>query len=138
LQEFGNKLGDEVCLPTNLWYFTNPISGNSRSEDIDLAFREVVDLDLPRILTRLRSRHSASKRIVGKRPLVEQLHDALHHSSIRVTMRIEESRREVHDPRSRFDRLEGIADLNANIVEAKEVVGVLLTQIYTFSLTINL
>jgi hypothetical protein len=53
-------------------------------------------------------------------------------------MRIEESRREVHDPRSRFDRLEGIADLNANIVEAKEVVGVLLTQIYTFSLTINL
>ncbi|CZR58861.1 uncharacterized protein PAC_08753 [Phialocephala subalpina] len=112
--------------------------GNSRSEDIDIAFREVVDLDLPRILSRLRSRHSSSRKIAGKRALVEQLHDALHDSSIRVTTAIKENRREVRDLRSLFVRLEGIADLDANIIEAKEVVGVLVKQMYAFSSTSNL
>lgn len=111
---------------------------DSRSEDIDRDFSDVFGLDLPGVVSRLRSRHFNSRRIVGKRALVEQLYDALHDSSIRVTTAIKTSRRDVRELRCLFVRLEGISDLDTNIIEAKELVGVLVKEIYAFSLASNL
>jgi hypothetical protein len=51
---------------------------------------------------------------------------------------MEKSRREVRALRSLFIRLEGISDLDANMIEAKEVLGVLVKQMYAFSSTSNL
>jgi hypothetical protein len=45
----------------------------SKSDDTEVAFREVVSLD------RLRSRHAKSTRkTAGKRTRIEQVHDAIH------------------------------------------------------------
>jgi hypothetical protein len=110
-----------------------------KSDDTDAAFREVVSLDLYRILSRLRSRHAKSTRkIAGKRPLVEHLHDAIHDRSIKATTAIKESRRRVRDLQILFARLESMTDLNAEIIEAEEVVGQIVKQIHAFSLATNL
>jgi hypothetical protein len=92
----------------------------SKSDDTEVAFREVVRLDLDRILSRLRSRHAKSTRkTAGKRPLIEQLHDAIHTQSIKATKTLEESRRRVQDLQSLFARLESITDPNAEIIEVE-------------------
>ncbi|RDL35987.1 Uncharacterized protein BP5553_06599 [Venustampulla echinocandica] len=101
-----------------------------------IAFRKVVDLDLYRILTRLRSRHAKiSWKTAGKRALVEQLHNALHDSSIRTTAALTKSRREVQDLGSLFAHLESLTEVDA---EMKEVVGAIVQQIYVFSSATNL
>jgi hypothetical protein len=92
----------------------------SKSDDTEVAFREVVRLDLDRILSRLRSRHAKSTRkTAGKRSLIEQLHDAIHTRSIKATKTLEESRRRVQDLQSLFARLESITDPNAEIIEVE-------------------
>jgi hypothetical protein len=64
----------------------------SKLDDTEAAFREVISLDLERILSRLRSRHAKSTRkTAGKRPLIEQLHDAIHSRSIKATKTIKEA-----------------------------------------------
>jgi hypothetical protein len=103
-----------------------------------MAFREVIDLDLPQILSRLRLRYSVSRKITRKRALVKQLYNALHDLLIKVITAIKKSRGKVQDLRSLFVRLKGIADLDVNIIEAKEVIRVLIRQMYTFSSTSNL
>ncbi|KAH6718710.1 hypothetical protein BKA61DRAFT_570770 [Leptodontidium sp. MPI-SDFR-AT-0119] len=66
----------------------------SKPEDTEEAFREVVSLDLDRILSRLWSRHAKrTRKTAGKRPLIEQPHDAIHSRSVRATKTLEESRR---------------------------------------------
>jgi hypothetical protein len=111
----------------------------SKSNDTEAAFREVINLDLRRILSRLRSRHAKSTRkTAGKRPLFEHLHDAIHSRSIKATTAIKESRRRTRDLQSLFARLESIADLNAEIIEAGEVVGEIVKQIHAFSSATNL
>ena len=59
---------------------------SSNPGDTEEAFQEVVNLDLDRILSRLRSCHAKiTRKTAGERPLIEQLHDAIHSQSIRVT-----------------------------------------------------
>ncbi len=114
----------------------------SKSDDTEVAFREVVSLDLKRILSRLRSRHAKStSKTPAKRPLIEQLHIAIHSQSVKATKTIEESRRRVQDLQSLFARLESITDLNVEIIEVEglvEVVGEIVKQIHSFSLTTDL
>lgn len=118
------------------------ILAQSKLDDTEAAFREVVSLDLERILSRLRSRHTKSTRkTAGKRPLIEQLHDAIYNRSIKETKTIKESRRRVQDLQSLFARLESITDPNAEIIEVEgvvEVVGEIVKQIHAFSLTTDL
>ena len=110
-----------------------------KSDDIDAAFQEVVSLDLYRILSRLQSRYAKSTRkIAGKRPLVEHLHDAIHDRSIKATTAIKESRRRIRDLQTLFARLKSMTDLNAEIIKAEEVVGQIVKQIHAFSLATNL
>ncbi|KAH6700685.1 hypothetical protein BKA61DRAFT_207718 [Leptodontidium sp. MPI-SDFR-AT-0119] len=107
-----------------------------KSEDTAEAFREVVSLDLDRILSRLRSRHAKlTRKTAGKRPLIEQLHDAIHSRSIRATKTLEESRRRVEDLQSLFASLESITNPN---VESIEVVGEIVKQVHAFSLATDL
>lgn len=124
--------------PTILIY----ILVRSKLDDTEAAFREVISLDLERILSRLRSRHAKSTRkTAGKRPLIEQLHNAIHNRSIKATKTIKESRRRVQDLQSLFARLESITDPNAEIIEVEgvvEVVGEIVKQIHAFSLTTDL
>ena len=114
----------------------------SKSDDTEVAFREVVRLDLDRILSRLRSRHAKSTRkTAGKRPLIEQLHDVIHTRSVKVMKTLEESRRRVQDLQSMFARLESITDPNAEIIKVEgvvEVVGEIVKQIHAFSLATDL
>ena len=114
----------------------------SKLDNIEAAFREVVSLDLERILSRLRSRHAKSTRkTAGKRPLIAQLHDAIHSRSIKATKTIEEGRRRVQDLQSLFARLESIIDPSAEIIEVEgvvEVVGEIVKQIHAFSLATDL
>ena len=92
----------------------------SKSDDTEVAFREVVRLDLDRILSRLRSRHAKSTRkTAGKRPLIEQLHDAIHTRSIKATKTLEESRHRVQDLQSLFTRLKSITNPNVEIIEVE-------------------
>ena len=108
-------------------------------EDIDAAFREVVSLDFHRILSRLRSRHAkCTRKTAGKRPLIEQLHDAIYTRSIKETASIKEGRSKARELRSLFIRLESIPDLNAGMIEAEEVVGTIVRQLHAFSLSTNL
>jgi hypothetical protein len=86
----------------------------------------------------LRLYYSASRKIAKKQALVEQIHDALHDLSIRVIIVIKKSRDKIRDLRSLFVRLKGIADLDVNIIEAKEMIKVLVKQLYIFSSTSNL
>ncbi|KAG4438648.1 hypothetical protein IFR05_005892, partial [Cadophora sp. M221] len=114
----------------------------SKSEDMAKAFREVVSLDLDRILSRLRSRHSKlTRKTAGKRPLIEQLHNAIHSRSIRATKTLEESRRRVEDLQSLFASLESITNPNMEIIEVEgvaEVVGEIVKQVHAFSLATDL
>jgi hypothetical protein len=110
-----------------------------KSDDIDAAFQEVVSLDLYRILSRLQSRYAKSTRkIAGKQPLVEHLHNAIHNRSIKATTAIKESRRRIRDLQTLFARLKSMTDLNAEIIKAEEVVGQIVKQIHAFSLATNL
>lgn len=118
------------------------ISVRSKSDDTEVAFREVVSLDLDRILSRLRSRHAKiTRKTAGKRPLIEQLRDAIHSRSVRATKTLEESRRRVRDVQSLFARLESITHPNAEIIKVEgvvEVVGEIVKQIHAFSLATDL
>ncbi|KAH9203359.1 hypothetical protein DL95DRAFT_430704 [Leptodontidium sp. 2 PMI_412] len=107
----------------------------SKSEDTKGAFREVVSLDLNRILSRLRSRHAKTRKTAGKRPLIEQLHDAIDSQSIGATKTLEESRRRVRDLQSLFASLESITNPN---VESIEVVGEIVKQVHASSLATDL
>jgi hypothetical protein len=110
-----------------------------KSDNTDAAFQEVVSLDLYRILLCLRLCHAKSTRkIARKQPLVEHLHNAIHDRSIKVTTAIKESKRRVRDLQILFARLESMTDLNAEIIEAEEVVGQIVKQIHAFSLATNL
>ncbi len=114
----------------------------SKLDNIEAAFREVVSIDLERILSRLRSRHAkGTRKTAGKRPLIAQLHDAIHSRSIKATETIEEGRRRVQYLQSLFARLESITDPSAEIIEVEgvmEVVGEIVKQIHAFSLATDL
>lgn len=118
------------------------ISVGSKPENTEEAFREIVSLDLDRILSRLRSRHATrTRKTAGKRPLIEQLHDAIHSRSVRATKILEESRRRVRDLQSLFARLESIINPTAEIIKADgvvEVVGEIVKQVHAFSLATDL
>ncbi|KIM96820.1 hypothetical protein OIDMADRAFT_44371 [Oidiodendron maius Zn] len=108
-------------------------------DDIDATFREVVSLDFHRILSRLRSRHAkCTRKIAGKRPLIEQLHDAIYTRSIKVTASIKEGRSKARELQSLFARLESIPDINAGMIEAQELVGMIVRRLHAFSLNTNL
>lgn len=113
----------------------------SKPEDTEQAFREVVSLDLDRILSRLRSRHAKTRKTAGKQPLIEQLHDAIHSQSVEATKTLEDSRRKVRDLQSLFGRLESLNNPTAEIVEGEgviSVVGEIVKQVHAFSLTTDL
>ena len=134
----------EVGLSIFFLYYTKLIyiSVRLKSDDTEAAFQEAISLDLERILSRLRSRHAKSTRkTAGKRPLIEQLHDAIHSRSIKAIKIIEETRRKVQDLQSLFARLKSITDPNVEIIEVEgmiEVVGKIVKQIHVFSLTMDL
>ena len=57
---------------------------NSREKDTERLFDQIVILDLPRILSRLRSRHAKrTQKTTGKAKLLIQLNEALNDSSLR-------------------------------------------------------
>ena len=104
-----------------------------------MAFREIVKLDFYRILSRLRSTHAKSTRKTArKRPLIEHLHNAIHDRSIKATTAIQQSRRRARDLQGLFARLESLTDLNAEIIEAEEVLGEIVKEIHALSLAANL
>jgi hypothetical protein len=84
---------------------TNQFLVRLKLDDIDAAFREVVSLDFHRILSRLRSRRAkCTRKSAGKRPLIEQLHDAKYTRSIKVTASIKEGRSKARELQSLFIR----------------------------------
>jgi hypothetical protein len=108
-------------------------------DDMDAAFREVVSLDFHRILSRLRCRHAkCTRKTAKKQPLIKQLYDTVYTRSIKATVLIKEGRSKVRKLQSLLTRLESISDLNAGVIEAKEVVGTIIRQLYAFFLSINL
>jgi len=107
-------------------------------DDVEVAFREVISLDIDRVLSRLRSHRAESTRnIAGKRLLIDHLYDAVHGQSIKATKAIIESRHGVRDLQDLFARLESMIGLNAEILVVEGVVGEIVKQIHAFSLATN-
>jgi hypothetical protein len=132
-------LHSEVGLSICCQGCTNLFLVRSKSDDIESTFREVISLDLDRILSRLRSHHAKSTRkTAGKRPLIEHLHDAIHSPSIRTTTAIEESRRRVRDLQRLFTTLESAKDMNDTVINVEEIVQEIVKQVHAFSLATNL
>ncbi|EPE34262.1 hypothetical protein GLAREA_07275 [Glarea lozoyensis ATCC 20868] len=100
----------------------------SRAQAKEAVFQHVVVLDLPRILSRLRSRHARTTRKTAGRPaLTSQLSQILNDKSISVTAKftgsqLEGARGRAEALQSLFTRLESIPHLSAGDIQVQEVV----------------
>ncbi|OBT65024.1 hypothetical protein VE03_05212 [Pseudogymnoascus sp. 23342-1-I1] len=105
-----------------------------RIDDVETLFREVIALDIDRILSRLRSRH-VSKRTIGKPAIITQLHDAIHHESIKSTASIINKSQSLRDL---FTELEGIPDIKASTADAQRLVYEIVTQVHALTSSTDL
>ncbi|OBT73219.1 hypothetical protein VF21_08713 [Pseudogymnoascus sp. 05NY08] len=96
---------------------------NSEIEDIETLLRQVVVLDMDRILSRLRSRHSKSK----KQPFITQLHNAINDKTFKTTDNLTNG---IGDLKDLFTRLEAIANIKAHIGLAHSLIRDILRQAY--------
>ncbi len=115
------------------------LSENSKAEDTDALFRQVVALDLYRILSRLRSRHRGTWKTGGRPALITQLHAAINDKSVKARSGLTKSSLKAGRDRARalhslFTKLEGMSDLHAETSEAHEVVGEIIKQAHEFPL----
>ncbi|KUJ12168.1 uncharacterized protein LY89DRAFT_673949 [Mollisia scopiformis] len=99
---------------------------NSKADDTEALFRQVVVLDLYRILSRLRSRHGETWKTTGRLGLITQLHEAINDKSVKARSGLTKSSLKAGRDRARalhvlFTKLEGMSDLHAETVEAHEV-----------------
>ncbi|OBT81073.1 hypothetical protein VE02_10304 [Pseudogymnoascus sp. 03VT05] len=97
---------------------------NSEIEDIETLLRQVVVLDMNRILSRLRSRHSKSTK---QQPFIAQLHDAINDKSFKSTANLTNR---IGDLQDLFSRLESIANIKADISLAHSLIRDILRQAY--------
>ncbi|KFZ17744.1 hypothetical protein V501_01574, partial [Pseudogymnoascus sp. VKM F-4519 (FW-2642)] len=97
--------------------------GNSEIEDIEALLPQVVVLDMNRILSRLRSRHSKS----AKQPFITQLHNAINDKSVKSTANLTNG---IGDLQDLFTRLENIPDIKAEISLAHSLIRDILRQAY--------
>ncbi|KFY64604.1 hypothetical protein V496_03141 [Pseudogymnoascus sp. VKM F-4515 (FW-2607)] len=93
--------------------------GNSEIEDIEALLRQVVVLDMDRILSRLRSRHSKSIRPT-RQPFVAQLHSAINDKSLKSTVDLTNG---VGDLQDLFTQLEDISDIRSEIGLAHRLIS---------------
>ncbi|MCJ1386335.1 hypothetical protein MMC17_009461 [Xylographa soralifera] len=112
---------------------------NSKAEDIETLFRQVVVLDLYRILSRLQSRHRKTWKTTGRPALITQLHKAINDKSVKARSGLTKSSLEAGRDRARalhalFTKLESMSDLHAETGEAHEVVGEIIKQAHEFPL----
>ena len=116
----------------------------SRTQAKEAVFQHVVILDLPRILSRLRSRHAKTTRKTAGRPaLTSQLSQVLNDKSILVTARF--TRSQLADARGRaealqslFTRLESIPHLSTSDIQAQEVIRNIVYTAHKFTEEIDL
>ncbi|OBT56679.1 hypothetical protein VE04_03553, partial [Pseudogymnoascus sp. 24MN13] len=99
------------------------MKGNSEIEDIEALLPQVVALDMNRILSRLRSRHSKST----KQPFIAQLHNAINDKSFKSTANLTNG---IADLQDLFTRLEDIRDIKAEISLAHSLIRDILRQTY--------
>jgi len=99
----------------------------SRLEATDALFRSVVVLDLPRILSRLRSQHGKAKKGKKKGALINQLNTVLNDESVSATSgfpdsKLVEARRKVQVLQRLFDTLERMPKSPSSDTEKHEIV----------------
>lgn len=80
-------------------------------------------LDMKRVLSRLRSRHSKAT----KQPFITQLHNAIKDKTFQSTADLT---KRIRDLQNLFNRLEKIPDIKTNIGHAHNLVRDIVTQIY--------
>ena len=117
---------------------------NSKAEDKKALLRQVVVLDLRRILSRLRSRHAKrTQKTSGKQPLIIQLNQALYDKGVKARYGFTESNLKAARGGARtlqalFNRLETISDPSAENFEIQEVIGEIIKTAHDFTTAVDL
>ncbi|KAH6668873.1 hypothetical protein B0J14DRAFT_152312 [Halenospora varia] len=143
IEEHPNGNGITIRIASNSGDFSEVIKGfrmlatilekaaqreNLRSEDLKPLLRQIVALDRQRILSRLRSRHSKSRKAVGKQALITQLNQVIHDESVQTRSGLSMSQLMAVRDGARalqvlFTRLETILDRDADDSEVLQVLG---------------
>ncbi|KFY19304.1 hypothetical protein V493_08027 [Pseudogymnoascus sp. VKM F-4281 (FW-2241)] len=97
--------------------------------------RQVIALDIDRILSRLRSRHTSTKRKAGKPAIITQLYDAINDESVKSTASLTDRSQGLQDL---FTELEGIPDINASTALTHRLVRNIVAQAYILTSTTDL
>ncbi|KAM5469181.1 hypothetical protein MauCBS54593_004533 [Microsporum audouinii] len=113
---------------------------NSRTKDTEALLREIVKLDISRILTRLRSRHVRSYKSVGKPALINQLCQAINDPSIKYRRGLSNASLEVNAERLKdlFTSLEVISDLKKEGSQAQELLSLIVRYAHELTLATDL
>ncbi|TVY31847.1 hypothetical protein LSUB1_G008297 [Lachnellula subtilissima] len=118
--------------------------GNPKSDDRNNLLRQVVLIDLYRILSRLRSRHAKrSRKTVGKVPIITQLNHTVHDKSITARShaaktKLEAIRDGARDLEVLFIKLESIPDIVAEKSEVQDMIGEIVKKAYEYSTATDL
>ncbi|KIM96593.1 hypothetical protein OIDMADRAFT_132009, partial [Oidiodendron maius Zn] len=127
-----SNTGDLTALTSGIRKLANVLERAARrenncAEDQRDFFQQVVSLDMPRIPSRLRSRHAkSSRKTAGKPAVIKQLGEILHHGSVRVQPGLMQPNRSALRCQAKalealFVRLEGISDKPTNADEIRKV-----------------
>lgn len=96
---------------------------NSRIEDTEALLRQVVVLDIDRILSRLRSRHSRTTR----QPFIAQLHNAINDKTFASTVNLTNGIGHLQDL---FTKLENVPDIKAETGLTHDLIRDIVTEAY--------
>ncbi|KFY80281.1 hypothetical protein V499_00835, partial [Pseudogymnoascus sp. VKM F-103] len=106
-----------------------------KTDNIEILLREVIILDIDRILSRLRSRHVSTSKTAGKPALITQLHDAINHKSVKSTASLTTRSQNLQDL---FTELEAISDIKASTALIHRLLYDIVTQAHALTSTTNL
>ncbi|KAI9654258.1 MAG: hypothetical protein M1829_000952 [Trizodia sp. TS-e1964] len=112
---------------------------NSKAEDTEALFRQVIVLDLHRVLSRLRSRHGKTWKTTGKAALITQLHNAINDKPVQTRSGLtpaclKDGRDRAQALHALFTKLEGMSDLCTETARAHELVAEIVKQVHEFPL----
>lgn len=138
-----SNTGDLAALTSGMRRLANVLERaarreNDRAEDQRAFFQQVVSLDTPRILSRLRSRHAkSSRKTAGKPAVIKQLGEILRNGSVRARPGLPQPnlsamRAQANDLEALFARLEGISDKSTNAAEMREVLEEIIRKAHVF------
>jgi len=117
--------------------------GNFKHDDKRNLLREIVKLDVFKILSRLRSRHAPkSRKTAGKAELIPLLSAALNDSSVRPSSISKSILKDLRDRTKKLEilsqRLESLPVLDIETSATQDILMEIITQAYEFTLKPNL